>query len=770
MDNGNAQITPNPVLQVNSDIIDRNTITSASVDALTGNATGQAQFVRGINLNGDAVTIGGNRWLSQNDALNSGLSIQSSTTAINYAQPLTPAVDADTSNMLTSLLQGNKTISLSQDVDNGLYQVDLWTMEPTRTRTFDVQLEGATVAQVQLNTQGEWQQQSFTTSVEDGTLDILLQRVRKAPAIAGISFSLLSDAPPDDNPSDPSDPPENPQTVLLQGTDEDDTLAGGADNERIIGGQGNDTLSGGTGQDTFAYNGPWYHDRTDVITDFEPGIDQIDFSGLINPSLHQSSTPFADYIQLNEVEGDTLVQFNPKGDNNPNFFRTMVVLDDVTDLSEADFILTSATGGDPDNGSGDPGGSDDPGDPDDTDPPGDGDPGDGGNPDDGGSDPDDPDLPEPGTPYAFGIMPENADIADARRAYEEWKSIYVSNSGVPDASNMLRVFTRPDGEGVTTSEYHGYGMLFAAHLEADDTVLQKLWNYAEQYLNSDGLMKWHIDGSGYAEWKQSALDGDVDIAMALDYAARRWPNRGWEERAEQYTNGMMVPGKNSYLRTDPIDETEWPRWKRGIYLNYQAVAYMDRFAERTGDERWVDITIPNTYELLEHSYENYELPAWHVDADGIPVRPNDPWNSSENRHDAGATRTNWRIGTHYLTTGHQDAEKWVDKLTDFFYEAGRMKGNYDTGDFQPTNLRTGYYFMTTGDKTAGNPYGDRKLVTETMMAGAGVAAMAAGNVEMTNEIYDHLASTPVDRDDKQMDNAMHVMELLIMSGGLEAVK
>jgi len=64
--------------------------------------------------------------------------------------------------------------------------------------------------------------------------------------------------------------------------------------------------------------------------------------------------------------------------------------------------------------------------------------------------------------------------------------------------------------------------------------------------------------------------------------------------------------------------------------------------------------------------------------------------------------------------------------------------------------------MTTGNKVAGEPYSDRKLVTEAMIAADGVAARAAGNVERTNEIYDHLANTPIDRDGKMMDNSMHL--------------
>lgn len=375
-----------------------------------------------------------------------------------------------------------------------------------------------------------------------------------------------------------------------------------------------------------------------------------------------------------------------------------------------------------------------------------------------------------GNPYPYGILPTNADIEDARRAYTDWKEVYVKSSNVPDPDNMLRVFTGPQGQGMTTSEFQGYAMVFAAHLEADDTVLEKLWNYAQYYFNDVGLMKWKVDRDGIAEYNSSALDGDVDIAIALDYAARRWPNQGWEERAEAYINNIIKPGGYSHLRTSPINTDEWPRWKRGLYLNYLATAYMERFRERTGDERWVDIAIPNTYALLDYSYENFVLPAWFVDAEGRPVKPNDPWNSGPNRHDAGATRTNWRIASHYLISGHPDAQRWAEKLTTFFYDAGQHWGSQDTGDFAPKNLRQGYRFMAEDDRPAGAPYGNRHETFETMMVAAGVPAMAAGQEEMTNEIYDFLAADAQEADDNPMDNAMHVMGLLIMSGGLDAVR
>ncbi|MEM7315044.1 MAG: glycosyl hydrolase family 8 [Planctomycetota bacterium] len=117
--------------------------------------------------------------------------------------------------------------------------------------------------------------------------------------------------------------------------------------------------------------------------------------------------------------------------------------------------------------------------------------------------------------YDFGYNPTNADVADAVEAYEAWKSLYITDIGVPDAENMLRVSHEPYGAGRSSGEFQGYGMLFAAYLESDDAVFRKLWNYAEHYLNSEGLMSWNISADGVVEGPSSALDGDVDIGMAL---------------------------------------------------------------------------------------------------------------------------------------------------------------------------------------------------------------------------------------------------------------
>lgn len=63
---------------------------------------------------------------------------------------------------------------------------------------------------------------------------------------------------------------------FLFGGDGQDTLAGGAGNDALWGGTGNDTLTGGTGTDTFGFI---VGSGSDLVTDFEVGLDFLDLSG-----------------------------------------------------------------------------------------------------------------------------------------------------------------------------------------------------------------------------------------------------------------------------------------------------------------------------------------------------------------------------------------------------------------------------------------------------------------------------------------------------------
>jgi len=94
----------------------------------------------------------------------------------------------------------------------------------------------------------------------------------------------------------------------LRGGKGDDTLEGGAGDDRLRGGKGDDTLEGGAGDDilkggkgddTFVQD--FSKPGSDTITDFNPGQDTINFTGLDN----------LDNISVEETIGGTLINAGP---------------------------------------------------------------------------------------------------------------------------------------------------------------------------------------------------------------------------------------------------------------------------------------------------------------------------------------------------------------------------------------------------------------------------------------------------------------------------
>jgi len=91
---------------------------------------------------------------------------------------------------------------------------------------------------------------------------------------------------------------------LLQGGGGDDILAGGAGDDLLKGGGGRDTLEGGAGDDTLVGGGGadtfvqnFSEPGADTITDFKPGQDTINFSGLND----------LENISVEEADGGTLI-------------------------------------------------------------------------------------------------------------------------------------------------------------------------------------------------------------------------------------------------------------------------------------------------------------------------------------------------------------------------------------------------------------------------------------------------------------------------------
>ncbi|MBA3684667.1 MAG: hypothetical protein H0W72_05435 [Planctomycetes bacterium] len=181
-------------------LVDGHVVGSTSTRAETPIAvavSGTSTFLLGIDLNGTGVTIDGNRWRSEQDALGRGFSVVTPTPGRD-AKALTvePACDSDTESMLnTSIYCWTGDLSFSQGLPNGDYAVYLWLMENANDdhRAFDVRIEGA-IAERGAGSlaQAAWKRCGpYTTTVADGLLEVALVPVRKEPMLAGIEIHQL---------------------------------------------------------------------------------------------------------------------------------------------------------------------------------------------------------------------------------------------------------------------------------------------------------------------------------------------------------------------------------------------------------------------------------------------------------------------------------------------------------------------------------------------------------------------------------------------------
>ena len=108
--------------------------------------------------------------------------------------------------------------------------------------------------------------------------------------------------------------PIDPAGVLLVSREYGDVLTGGAGADTLSGGQGPDRLTGGAGADVFVYEAmPWNGGQ---ITDFEPGVDGLDISGLYVDG-YAGADPVADgYVRFeSNGAGGTKVMLDVDGPN-----------------------------------------------------------------------------------------------------------------------------------------------------------------------------------------------------------------------------------------------------------------------------------------------------------------------------------------------------------------------------------------------------------------------------------------------------------------------
>jgi serralysin len=113
---------------------------------------------------------------------------------------------------------------------------------------------------------------------------------------------------------------------ILKGSSGDNVIDGGAGDDQIRSLKGNDVLTGGEGIDTFVFR-TYDLTGTDLITDFDIGIDLLDFSHLAGQNDDQT---FLAKLQASALDGDTTLSVDLAGNGT---YQDVCTLNDVGNQS-----------------------------------------------------------------------------------------------------------------------------------------------------------------------------------------------------------------------------------------------------------------------------------------------------------------------------------------------------------------------------------------------------------------------------------------------------
>ena len=121
------------------------------------------------------------------------------------------------------------------------------------------------------------------------------------------------------------------------GSDGDDRLKGDDGADRLVGGKGRDAMQGGAGADAFVF-GSLAHlgigSGRDVIEDFKPGADRIDFSAL--DLEFQAGGAFTARNQVRFDASTSLLLIETTGDGKADY---AIELQGVHSISAGDLLL-----------------------------------------------------------------------------------------------------------------------------------------------------------------------------------------------------------------------------------------------------------------------------------------------------------------------------------------------------------------------------------------------------------------------------------------------
>ena len=298
--------------------------------------------------------------------------------------------------------------------------------------------------------------------------------------------------------------------------------------------------------------------------------------------------------------------------------------------------------------------------------------------------------------YAAGVQPSVATgemDAWLTRGYDAWKAARLTPAdSIVSGGYAVQMST---AGFLAVSEGMGYGMLLAVLFAGHDPEARAIFDglfavvrarpaYAIVPHDPNGkyLMDWRLysDGSSAGEgW--NAMDGDLDIAMALLMAHEQWGStsgswnylqeakdtigalKSWCMAADGTTKGQRLP-----------DCSRTSDWMIGHFRAFQAA---------TGDAFWTK-AVDRAYYLSDRIQTIYApntglMPEFIIKTDTAEPQPSPghyvEYGDYEGWYYWNACRNPWRFATDYLVSGDPRWKTVTSRLVDFFHTKFQQSGD-----------------------------------------------------------------------------------------------
>lgn len=319
--------------------------------------------------------------------------------------------------------------------------------------------------------------------------------------------------------------------------------------------------------------------------------------------------------------------------------------------------------------------------------------------------------------YAAGIRPSQSSAAmDAvlTKQYDAWKAARVVPVPSIVADGYAVKFS--DSAYLTVSEGMGYGMLLAVLFAGHDADAQQLFDgllavvrrrHAHAIVPFDRggkyLMDWRLNANGTSAgdgW--NAMDGDLDIAMALLMAHKQWGNSGRWDYLQQARHTIAALKSWCMARDGTTKGLAKPNVSR---TSDYMIGHFRAFQAATGDHFW-NTAIDRAYHLADRMQTVYSagvglMPDFVVGTDTATPHPSPGFmgdgNRNENRFWWNACRNPWRYASDYVLSADDRWKAVTSRMAGFFHKKVAAAG----GDV--TVIGTGYDLdgtLATGGNSA----------------------------------------------------------------------